>query len=48
MRSLPVIRKIVSASFLAVILASVAAAQNPPLSLADLLIGLRSKKVTIE
>ena len=48
MRSLPVIRKIVSASFLAVILASLAAAQNPPLSLADLLIGLRSKKVSIE
>ena len=48
MRSLPIIRKLVSASFLAVILASIAAAQNPPLSLADLLIGLRSKKATIE
>jgi TonB family protein len=30
------------------IFAAVAAAQNPPLSLADLLIGLRSKKATIE
>lgn len=42
------IKKLVSASFLAIILAAVAAAQNPQLSLADLLIGLRSKKVSIE
>lgn len=48
MRSLPVLRKLVSASFLAIIFAAVAAAQNPALSLADLLIGLRSKKATIE
>lgn len=48
MRSLPVLRKLVSASLLTLILAAVSAAQNPPLSLADLLIGLRSKKATIE
>lgn len=48
MRSLPVLRKLVSASILAMIVAAVAAAQNAPLSLADLLVGLRSKKVTIE
>lgn len=51
MRSLPILKKTVSAAVLAILLtafAFVAAAQNPPLSLADLLIGLRSKKVTLE
>jgi TonB family protein len=48
MRSLPIVRKLVSASILAMIFAAATAAQNPQLSLADLLIGLRSKKATIE
>jgi len=54
MKRLPIIRKVLSAAFLAMLLsafAAVTAAQNPqapPLSLADLLIGLRSKKVTLE
>ncbi|MGD9628980.1 MAG: TonB family protein [Pyrinomonadaceae bacterium] len=50
MRSLP-FKKLLSVSLLAIFLsafAAVAVAQNPPLSLADLLIGLRSKKATIE
>lgn len=51
MRSLPILRKAVSAAVLAVLFtafAAIAAAQNPPLSLADLIIGLRSKKATLE
>ncbi|MDI1243490.1 MAG: TonB family protein [bacterium] len=51
MKPLPIIRKVLSASFVAILFsafAAFAAAQNPPLSLADLLIGLRSKKATIE
>ncbi|MEO5858630.1 MAG: tetratricopeptide repeat protein, partial [Pyrinomonadaceae bacterium] len=51
MKRLPIIRKFLSAAFLAMLLsafAAVTSAQNPPLSLADLLIGLRSKKATIE
>ena len=51
MKRLPTFSQVLSAIVLAIIVAAsaiVAAAQNPPLSLADLLIGLRSKKVTIE
>ena len=54
MKRLSIIRKVLSAAFLAMLFsafAAVTAAQNPtnpPLSLADLLIGLRSKKVTLE
>ena len=51
MRSLPYARRVVLSTFLAFLLtalAAVANAQNPPLSLADLLIGLRSKKVSLE
>jgi len=51
MKRLPIIRKVLSAAFLAMLVAAfaaVTAAQNPPLSLADLLIGLRSKKATLE
>ena len=51
MKRLPIIRKALSVAFLVTLLsafAAVTAAQNPPLSLADLLIGLRSKKVTLE
>lgn len=51
MKSLPFVKKVVSALALATVVAAsalVAAAQNPPLSLADLLIGLRSKKASID
>lgn len=54
MKPQSIIRKVLSAAFLAMLFsafAAVTAAQNPanpPLSLADLLIGLRSKKVTLE
>lgn len=51
MRSLPVLKKTLSAAAIALFVtafAIVTQAQNPPLSLADLLIALRSKKVTIE
>jgi TonB family protein len=51
MRILPFTRRVVSSAFLAILLTAFAAvtnAQNPPLSLADLLIGLRSKKVSLE
>jgi TonB family protein len=51
MKRLPTLSQVLSAIVLATIVAASAiatAAQNPPLSLADLLIGLRSKKVTLE
>jgi TonB family protein len=51
MKRLPTIRKVLAAAFLAMLFsafAAVTAGQNPPLSLADLLIGLRSKKATLE
>ena len=51
MKRQPIASKVLSAAFLALLVsafAAVTAAQNPPLSLADLLIGLRSKKVSLE
>lgn len=51
MRSLPFARQVLSIAFLAFFFtafAAMAGAQSPPLSLADLLIGLRSKKVSLE
>jgi len=50
MKSLPFVKAALVALAIATVVAAsalVAAAQNPPLSLADLLIGLRSKKVTL-
>jgi len=50
MRSLPFARRVLSTAFLAFLLtafAGMAGAQSPPLSLADLLIGLRSKKASL-
>jgi len=51
MKRQPIASKVLSAAFLVMLVAAFAAvttAQNPPLSLADLLIGLRSKKATLE
>ena len=51
MRILPILRRVSFAAVLTSLLAAftaVTSAQSPPLSLADLLIGLRSKKVTLE